>query len=84
MSIFILNSVDIIEMAGGINPTVFFTALILYSLAQSNYYTMNFTCSTCPPQLGTGACLTINGGPFNAQPFTVSSTCADVLNTFEA
>ena len=71
-------------MAAGINPTIFFAALLLYSLPQSNHYTMNLTCSTCPPQLGTGSCLTINGGPFNAQPFTVSSSCAEVLSTFEA
>ena len=71
-------------MSAGINPIIVFAALLLCTLAQSNRYTMNLTCSTCPPQLGTGSCVSLNGGPFNAQPFTVSSSCAEVLNYIEA
>lgn len=63
-----------------INIITLLVLLTRITLSYSNHYTMNMTCLSCPTQIGPGDCLSLNGGPFNDQPFTLSSSCADVLS----
>lgn len=60
--------------------TLLFLSLAFPSLAAP--YTMNLTCGVCSSS--PGYCVSLNGGPFDAQPFTISSTCAEVVSIMQS